>query len=738
MSRKLKRRLILFGSIFLLIILLLSIAPPIAKQYIVKNSKDLLGRKIDLSALRINYFRVSVTLKDFVMYEQNDKDTFSGFEKVYVNFQPWRLLKKEYSFKEVEIVKPYAGIIIKNGVLNFQDFMEGDTTSAEEEEDTTATDVFRYKIRNFSLKAGSFSYHDKDKNSLTELDDLNLDVPHIAWDSQQSEAGINFEVGEKGKVLIDADIDQESDRYEIDLQTASLDLSPYKGYIKDYLAINDFKSLLSTQLQILGKLSKPENIIVAGDIQLSDLAVHDKSDMPVLIAKTMNANIKEINLAEEQYDISEFSVDGLHLYASVDENSTNIDRLLEPLMGEEDPEDTLVMASSSENDSISIESSLYYNLSKISISNGKISFKDNTLNRPFSYDIMDITINVKGLNELQDSIPVSFSMNMNNMGQIDGESSFSLRNTSQLSLTTAIRNLDLHSFSPYTEYYLASPLTKGYMNYDIKLEMDRTSLKNDNKINISELEFGKKTQDEAQLKIPVKLALYIIKDKNDNIEIDLPVSGDPSSPDFKYGKLIWKTFSRFIVKTAASPFMQLGKIIGTNPEALEFIAFNNLQDTLMPEQMEVLDKLALVHKRKPEFIYSFSQTSDFEKEKRGIALQKAYISYMQVNGRGVEDIKWSFMDDSLKIKSDNDFISWMQRRLNTSDSNIYILANKIAGLEYIERSFRQLMEARENSLKNYLSRIGLKPEDYQLGISDLRNIAVENRRTGFIVEVMLK
>jgi len=44
------------------------------------------------------------------------------------------------------------------------------------------------------------------------------------------------------------------------------------------------------------------------------------------------------------------------------------------------------------------------------------------------------------------------------------------------------------------------------------------------------------------MNIPLKLALYLLKDVHGDITLDLPVSGDLNDPKTKIGKLVWQVF----------------------------------------------------------------------------------------------------------------------------------------------------------------------------------------------------
>jgi len=64
-----KKHKILIGF-FLLIITVLIAIPFIAKNYINNNGKELIGRKINLESLSLNYFTGGISLGEFTIYEK--------------------------------------------------------------------------------------------------------------------------------------------------------------------------------------------------------------------------------------------------------------------------------------------------------------------------------------------------------------------------------------------------------------------------------------------------------------------------------------------------------------------------------------------------------------------------------------------------------------------------------------------------------------------------------------------
>ena len=71
--------------------------------------------------------------------------------------------------------------------------------------------------------------------------------------------------------------------------------------------------------------------------------------------------------------------------------------------------------------------------------------------------------------------------------------------------------------------------------------------------------------------VPIKLALFILKDINGDVKLDIPVSGDLSDPKTNINKIVWETFKGFMFKIVASPFKALGNLLGAQPDEIEEI-----------------------------------------------------------------------------------------------------------------------------------------------------------------------
>ena len=724
---RVKKRYFVLGIFAFLIVTILFFLSSITKSYLVKNSEKLIGRKLIIGEMHFNYAKVAVQVKDLVLFEANKTDSFASFSEFYINLNPWTLPFREYSVSEIRLVNPRMQVIQDGEKFNF-DSLKPKPDSIQGK-DSTKNEALKFTIENIQLVNGKIIYNDLQKKNVVEMKNLNLNLPLISWNNEQSNVGVDFVMGEKGKVNIQATVDNLKKKYQIDLSTQDIQIQPITGYLTDYLDVKSINGLLTSNLKIVGDMNEVINISITGKGSVTALSVIDGQSEEIISSSELTASLKDINLKTFHFGFGKIEANEPHILVVREKEMMNLERFLLPYF---------------RNDSISSSAAttaestpVTYSIDTIKVSNGLVSISDKTLNRPFSYELNDLNMTMLGLTESADRIPVEFSTKLNNRGELSGKTVWSMVDMMKLEMDAKIKRMDLMSFSPYTEYYVASPVKQGWFNYELGLKMSSTNLVNTNKVKVDELEFGKKTKDTTALKVPVRLGLYLMKDANDEIKIDLPVSGNPSEPKFKLGRLIWKTFANLMVKTALSPFKALGGLAGTNPESLDKLPYTFAQDSLDKAQRDELSQLAGILKKKPNLILTLTQTTDPEKEKSEIAVQLTKSEYLatQTTDAAAPKLKAG------EIKNDDaNLLAFIRKTVPAVDSlGIEKACGKIIDAERIESRFQALLTERNRLVNDFLTvNQGIPSESIQVSTADLKNLAQELKIPQFKIEVSIK
>jgi len=725
---RIKKKYIISGSISLILITLLFFLSTIAKDYLVKNSEKLIHRKLEIGEMHFNYAKVAIQVKNLTLFEDNKTDTFAAFSELYVNFDPWTLIKSEYSFSEIRLSDPKVEVIQDGEKFNFDSLMPKEDSIKKK--DSTVNEALKFTIRNIQLLNGKVKYVDVQKKNDVELKNLNLNLPLIAWNNEKSDVGVDFSLGEKGHVNIQATVDNINKKYRINLNTDNIDILPITYYLKDYLDVRSVDGLLSSKLRIEGDMNDVINISLSGIGSVSNFSILDGRSEKIISSPKVSVSMKDINLKTFHFGFGKIELEQPNLLVVREKKAINIMQFFEPYFRN----DSIAAASGAIQET---GTPVTYSIDTLKINNGLVSISDKTLNRPFSYELNNLNMIMTGLTESASQIPVVFSTKLNNKGDFSGKTVWSMVDMMNLEMEAKVKRMDLMSFSPYSEYFVASPITQGWLNYELGLKMSSSKLANTNKVKIEELEFGKRTKDTTAMKLPVRLGLYLMKDANDNIEFDIPVEGNPSEPKFKLGKIIWKTFGNLMVKAVTSPFKALQGLAGTDPESLEKLPFEIAQDSLNQEQRDKLEKLANILKKKTDLILNMTQTTDPQKEKDQIAIQLTKAEYLATlpNDPNMEKISASQLKDD-----DSKLLDFIRTTVPKVDSiGIQQACKQRIDVGRIETRFQAILVARNHAVSDYfIQKQGIPAESVQVSTADLNNLPQELRIPQFKIEVSIK
>ena len=234
-------------------------------------------------------------------------------------------------------------------------------------------------------------------------------------------------------------------------------------------------------------------------------------------------------------------------------------------------------------------------MGRLLVENCSLAYIDHTLPDEFRFPVTNITVKANDLKlvgdnqaQMRATLPGGGHLAVRWQGNLDN-----WKQHQDLFLT--IKGLDLKLLSPLTVAYTGQPVEDGVFGLTSRNTINASILNGQNILDIYNPVVGKKRKDvKAEKHLPLKTALYVLKDKDNKIQLDVPVSGNIDSPEFNYMKLVWKTLGNLIVKVATSPARALAGALGMGGTDLEFIAMAPDQHGLTSEQYHTLAQLATI------------------------------------------------------------------------------------------------------------------------------------------------
>lgn len=137
--------------------------------------------------------------------------------------------------------------------------------------------------------------------------------------------------------------------------------------------------------------------------------------------------------------------------------------------------------------------------------------------------------------------------------EIDGQ----LRPGTPLAMDVAANasDIELAPLSPYAAKYAGYAIERGKLSTKLRYQVEPGGqLVASNQIILNQLTFGERVDSPDATSLPVRFAVALLKDRDGVIDINLPVSGSLSDPEFSVGGLVWKLLLNLVGKALTSPF----------------------------------------------------------------------------------------------------------------------------------------------------------------------------------------
>ncbi|MEJ2141849.1 MAG: DUF748 domain-containing protein [Gammaproteobacteria bacterium] len=176
----------------------------------------------------------------------------------------------------------------------------------------------------------------------------------------------------------------------------------------------------------------------------------------------------------------------------------------------------------------------------------QVSFTDNTVDPVFNESLSNLNLTVTDINSakpgnkstLTADVKVGEYGNINIKGTVQP---FADRIT--LDLHQDIKNIDLANYNVYGKTFIGHRIRSGQLDLKQKITIDNGKLDTEstlvlNKFKVESLQGKEAEKYKSDLGIPLSTALSLLRDKNDNIKLTLPVTGDMNSPDFSLNDVI--------------------------------------------------------------------------------------------------------------------------------------------------------------------------------------------------------
>jgi len=272
----------------------------------------------------------------------------------------------------------------------------------------------------------------------------------------------------------------------------------------------------------------------------------------------------------------------------------------------------------------------------VTFQGGTINFSDRHIEPNYSSSFREVGGMVSGLSseenkfadvdlrgKLEDYAPLEITGKIN-----------PLRDDLYVDLKIDFKNMDLSPMTPYSDRYLGYTIQKGALSLNLQYLIVKNKLDSQNKIFLDQFTLGNKVENPKATKLPVKLAIALLKNRKGEINLDVPVSGYINDPKFRIGKIIIKMLLNLLAKAATSPFALLGALFGGGEE-LSYLEFDYGSRDLAEQDAKKLNTLEKALFDRPSLKLEIEGHVDIEKDREGL---KQYLFVRKIKAQKLKDM----------------------------------------------------------------------------------------------------
>ena len=545
---------------------------------------------------------------------------------------------------------------------------------------------FKFDVKNISVNNAdiALTHLFEGEKIAHKFDNLNVKVANLSSDfSKPFDAKVAMKSSQKLNLDVDSKIKIEPLDVSAKIKLNDTNLPKYFAYAKPFLEAD----LASGQLESSAEISYAKDIKADAKVSIKDIRLNGKKTEKLIAFKSLD--LEKISFAKNDLAISGVSLNSPFIKAHLSkERKFNLSQIVKEdknkAKTEAKPESK--KAASKKDDE------LKFSVKNFSLKNGEVDFSDASLFMPFATTISKLNGKLTDIDKKRPSSgEFQGVVGKNGFAQITAKLfPFELKQNTDIKLD--FKDIDLTDITPYSGQFVGYKIKKGKLNLNLNYSVADSKLNGSNFINFDSLTLGEKVDSKDAVNLPLSLAISILSDQNNQINIDLPVEGNLDDPDFKYGGVIWAAVKKLFADITLAPFRFLGNALGLGSKDLSSIDFlAGSSELISSEAPKIADFIKLTGS-KPKMKLSITPT------------------YSKLDESFYKNKKLDQKINQIIASSGKDYIAVLNELVpNLKDRNEKALREEaLKGIEVDKEKLVELANERANAVKEALIKAGLE------------------------------
>jgi hypothetical protein len=622
------------------------VLPVVVKAYLPGMFAEYLNMQAEVRQVQVNPYVLSIRLGQFTAATADNHFLFY-FEDLYVNSQLPNLFQQRFRFKEISL-QGLQGLvkILPDGRFNFSPLIEKLPRIREE---------LGALIQNWQVNVAEVLL----ENSAVDIEDRTIDEPlqlslkpirvELTNFTNRRNTPIPVFVSVKdqtgGTVTVSGQMTAQPLSAELNAGIDGVHLRQFAPYVESVAKIDLSGGQIRTRANIAYSSRERRNapkLRFEGRIDIDELEAVDGSSADLIFRlqdlavsgidfalEPNRLKVNEVKIRKPQTDLRVDPDGKLDLKTILKPDRETVESIKRSLPGQ------LVRALR-----VRINGPLPVHVDRIRIEEGRLNAADHSVDPPFFMKVEPLNLSITHIDaaptaqaNVEIDAVVGDGSRLKAQGQV-APFSDDMSARIQASLT----DFDVRELSPYSGKYAGYRLEKGNLSLSMAYTLSKRKFSGTNDVFLHQLTLGERVDSPDAINLPLEMGIALMKDRDDNITLNVPISGDLDHVDLKISGMLTNALVTVITSMVTSPFVVLGDLAGGLSAAeLGRVAFEPGSDVLTDAEVEKLSKLATALRQRPALRLEITAVADRTADGQALS-EKAAENEAPVNEDGLREL----------------------------------------------------------------------------------------------------
>jgi len=196
------------------------------------------------------------------------------------------------------------------------------------------------------------------------------------------------------------------------------------------------------------------------------------------------------------------------------------------------------------------------------------------------------------------------------------------------------RSLPLSDSNPYFMAFAGRHILGGRLDLTLNYKSVDGQLQGQNRFVIKKIELGEEVPEFTGKRLPLGLAVALLEDSDDVIDVKIDIAGNVNSPEFSAAGLVWQAVRTVLTNVVTAPFRALASLLGMQGDPAIYAIPG--EAAFLPADQERFTQFSDLLAKRPQATIDLIGTYDPQVDRQELARARADRAILAASGFKLE------------------------------------------------------------------------------------------------------